>query len=263
MELIDKHGVETNLLDSLPGKKIVNTIIYKKITDSFHRITWGEIKDNSSNPHIWFKEDTEKVELNSDGVWMNKRELREYKDSIIDKSEDPYLSTLPLTNIDTGVMKSHMAYSAKGHSLEMIRKAGIELKKGKSVLYLSTESDPIRILNGIVKSIARDSYTKLDNNEADYKELEEVKNAVDLSLNGKLEIKNNYLLDDNYIKQSMYERANSEHGLDFVIIEHLKLDTGLSSLNNSSNVEQVFKFIDDLARKLSCRVAVSTEFSRD
>lgn len=277
IDLINKKGVETTLVSIGKDKKELHTIIHCKKNNEFYRIVWGEIRGDGDVFHLWYENEMAKVKLNHEtGKWMTKSEEREMIDenerlinATIDEMElytirDNLVFVNGINkNLDERVNKVQVVGGAAGtgKTLHVIKEVAKAIKEGKSVLYFSTEESSKEIIKLLIRVMAPEVYEKYVRGvPLTDEESEELNEITEFISNSKLIIEDNNLVDNNYIIDRMEEIAESENGLDLVVIDHLKLFPGK---HNHQAVVSIHEMMDMYRIKLGCKVIITTQLDKN
>lgn len=275
IDLINKKGVETTLVSIGKDKKELHTIIHCKKNNEFYRIVWGEIRGDGDVFHLWYENEMAKVKLNHEtGKWMTKDEEKE----MVNKNERLVNATIDEmelytmrdnlifvnginVDLDERVNEVQVGEATDTKTLHVIKEVAKAIKEGKSVLYFSTEESAEEIIKLLIGVMAPEVYEKYVRGvPLTDEESEELSEITELISNSKIIIEDNNLVDNNYIIDRMEEIAESENGLDLVVIDHLKLSPGK---HNHQAVVSIHKMMDMYRRKLGCKVIITAQLNRD
>lgn len=277
IDLINKKGVETTLVSIGKDKKELHTIIHCKKNNEFYRIVWGEIRGDGDVFHLWYENEMTKVKLNHEtGKWMTKDEEREMinenerlVNATIDEMELYTMrDNLVFVNginkdLDERVNKVQVVGGAAGagKTLHVIKEVAKAIKEGKSILYFSTEKSAKEVIKLLIGVMAPEVYEKYVRGvPLTDEESEELNEITELISNSKLIIEDNNLVDNNYIIDRMEEVAESENGLDLVVIDHLKLSPGK---HNHQAVVSIHEMMDMYRKKLGCKVIITAQLNKN
>lgn len=279
IDVINRFGVETYPVEINEDKKVLHTVVHKKRTRQFYRITWGEVRDNEGIFHLWYNENYERVELDpASKKWVNNQEKKEIIEARtrkmfgIEVERFDFSSTnkelIFINGLISDLEKKERVNEVQvlgglegsGKTEYVIKETARALKRKESVLFFSIDEEPSEVMRRLIRTLALDSYSKLEKKkpilEEDQQKLNE---AMDLISNSKLIIDNHYLVDDNYILNKMREVSESENGLDFVVIDYLKLDV-------TGNFDQLIKIHEKMEmyrQKLGCKVIMTTRMKNN
>lgn len=279
IELINTKGVETYPIHADDDRKVLNTIIHCKKNNEFHRIAWGEVKDENDMLHLWYDEEVKKVKLDrGSGFWLTKEEMKEAIEKRTKSEIGANIKEVSLYNVKDNLvfinglnteLKEEDGFNSvqvvggaagSGKSEYVLREAAKTIKKDESVLLFSTDETPQQIIKRLVRILAPNAYRKFEKRALmDSDDLIELNEALQLLLNSKLTIENNYLIDDNYILNKMEEIADSEDGLDLVVIDYLRLGIGTE---NHQAIIGIHEKMDVFRQKLGCKVIITTQLNR-
>lgn len=276
VELINSQGVETYPVKSKTGTRMVNTVIYNKYKDKFYRLEWGEVADSDQVYHLWFNEEAEEVYLNKsrwkDG-WFTSDEiskidseecqkrgvldmseylLHNVENNLVDVSEDLDFDNLKIVGGRAGKGKTHYA----------IIKTIEAIANGESVLFFSTENNADEINRRIVKVLS-ETRALSHITDKEFANDEDKMAMIDSFINeAKLTIDNNDLMDNNYVVNKMKSHAKTKVGLDFAVVDSLKVVTYNNELNNCDAFAEINNRLEDVSNELGCRVLITTQLNR-
>lgn len=279
IDLINKMGVETFTTDIEEDRKTLNTIIHCKRNNEFYRIVWGEVKGKNDVYYLWYEEEMKNVKLNREtGEWQTKEERNKSINAMNENMIGANIKEMELYNMKDGLIFINglnteidekegvnsveivAGRAASGKSQHVYIETLKAIKKDESVLFFTTDCDAKEVLRRLVRASVPEIYRKHERNiELTEEELKELDEAFDFLSNSKLIIDDNYLIDDNYILDKMEEAANSENGLDLVIIDSLKLTSGIK---NNEAIVGIHKKTDIYRQKLGCKVIITTQLAR-
>lgn len=278
IELINDSGVETFPVKADSGKRIVNSIIHCKKKDEFYRVVWGEVKDDNKVSYLWYDEQTYKVKLdNASGLWLTKEETKQSIEDMREPKINADIKKFALYNIEDDLLFINSIQgnskddevnsvqvvggrTGKGKTQHVIREAAESIKKDQSIIYFSTEELAQDILSRLIKVLADDAYTKFERRDLmTSKDMIDLGEALHLVAKSKMTIHHSYAIDDNFILEKMSEVANSENGLDLVIIDSLKLPY---NPEDHAAVIAIHKEMDKYSQKFGCKVIITTQLNR-
>lgn len=257
IELITNYGVDTQAIKSNKGVNLYATIVKDNVLNNYFRLKWGHVSDSEGVYHLWFDDKAELVYLNQskweDG-WHTIDEINQIDISETAKRKGTDMSELNFGNIETNVIDfknddAEVEASLDQTFIETLK----EIQKGNSTLFFSLSQEDIFVYEGLIKA------TLSNDKEETYESV----TSEDI-LKANLIIDDNILIDDNYIISRMREVAQSEVGLNFVVIDHLyssRYEDGL--ITNYLRIKQIHSRIEKEAKLLGLQVKVliSTEIS--
>lgn len=241
MELIEKCGIRTNLVNETKSVKVFHTIIRIKKRDLFYRLVWREILQNDEIV-IQYEENVEIVYWHTPSkAFMTKSEIHYYNEnrpeinisegiSDIERSKfkgDLLLKGNVVNSFSKGAFKRQSSMKSTGSSLYLIKKAAEALSKNKNVLFISTENFPKTIHDNILKGLDfLEENEKSKISEKDLEHLDEHINNTEIleheeqeDYNIKVVGDKKELVDLNYIFREINEFFNEHKKIDLVIVE--------------------------------------------
>lgn len=251
VDLINKSAVETYVVKSEPGVKIMNTIIYDKKKDKHYRIKWGEISDKNGTHHLWYEEKAVPVFLNrslKQNGWCAKDEFNEVEEGVDLREHEFYRVEKNIIDpiIDNSYNLENVTLwgtkAGQGKTQYALSKTAEKMIEGKTILYFSTDEsakDVVRRLKKILEDLGE--------------------NVEEIFARSNVKVYDGYEIDSNYIIKKMKEESQQGQ-LDFVVIDHLYLNpTGIG--NNYKKVVEIHNEMDKWAVQLGCEVLITTQLN--
>lgn len=254
VNLLNNKAIETHIIESRPGVKIMQSIIYDKIKDAHYRIEWGEIADEKNIYHLWYKKEVDKVFLNRTSNkegWCAKNEFNINVESGVDLSEHKFYrieknivkgdciidNSYNLENITMWGTKA-----GKGKTSYAIIKSVEKMISGKNVLFFSTEETQQEVARRFIRTIEHLG-----------------KDPKELLNNVTLKIVSNYLMDTNYIISKVEEEVAMNNNSPFVVIDHLNLSN--KDNKNYKEIVNIHNVLDYKAIELNCEMLITTQLN--
>lgn len=151
-----------------------------------------------------------------------------------------------------------------GKSVFAINNAIAAMQQGKSVLFFSLEMTEREVISRMVSSMAMIPIQKIEKAEAltdDEKQREE--EALNFIANSKLNIETEPHVTIEFLKRVSIKQAQSEEGLDFIIIDYLQLIENSGKQNRQEAVSEVSRSVKILAKTLNVPVMVLVQVNRE
>lgn len=151
-----------------------------------------------------------------------------------------------------------------GKSVFAINNAIAALQQGKSVLFFSLEMTEREVISRMVSSLSMVPIHKIEKAEQLTPEEDELVNdALEFIANSKLTIDTEPHVTIDYLKRTSIREAQSEQGLDFIIIDYLQLIENNGKKNRQEAVSEVSRSVKILAKTLNVPVMVLVQVNRE
>lgn len=274
IELIEKCGIRTDLVNETKSVKVFHTIIRIRKRDLFYRLVWREILQNDE-VMIQYEENVEIVYWHTPSkAFMTKSEIHYYNEnrpeinisegiSDIGKSKfkgDLLLKGNVVNSFSKGAFKRLSPMKSTGSSLYLVKKAAETLSKNKNVLFISTENVPKDIHDNILKGLDfLEEKEKSKISEKDLEHLDEHINNAEVLEDGDYNIKvvgdKKELVDLNYIFREINEFFNEHKKIDLVIVElgELYFDS------QEEGYKEFYNLLDSYRRNYGTEIIVSNK----
>lgn len=151
-----------------------------------------------------------------------------------------------------------------GKSVFAINNAVTAMIQEKSVLFFSLEMTRREVISRMVASIAQIPIQKIEKAiplSEDEKERHD--EALEMIANSKLIIDTNPYVTIEYLKRTSIKQAQSDDGLDFIIIDYLQLIQNEGKRNRQEAVAEVSRSVKILAKELNVPVMVLVQLNRE
>lgn len=156
------------------------------------------------------------------------------------------------------------ARTAVGKSVFAINNAVAAMMQDKTVLFFSLEMSEREVLSRMIAQLAMIPIQKIEKAQpltAD--EIKRQKEALEIIRNSKLKIDTNPHVTVEYLKRAAIRQAQSEDGLDFIIIDYLQLIANEGKNNRQEAVADVSRNMKILAKELNVPVMVLVQLNRE
>lgn len=151
-----------------------------------------------------------------------------------------------------------------GKSVFAINNAIAALQQGKAVLFFSLEMTEREVISRMVSSLSMVPIHKIEKAEQLTPEEDELVNdALEFIANSKLTIDTEPHVTIDYLKRTSIREAQSEQGLDFIIIDYLQLIENNGKKNRQEAVSEVSRSVKILAKTLNVPVMVLVQVNRE
>ena len=138
------------------------------------------------------------------------------------------------------------------------------LVQGKSVCFFSLEMTEREVISRIIASRAQISIQRIEKGEPlDSDELARYEEALDFLENTKLVIEEDPRVSSESIKRKAIEQAQSEDGLDFIVVDYLQLIQTTGKKNRQEAVAEVSRDMKILAKELNVPVMILVQLNRE
>lgn len=269
--LINNQAVESYPVQSKPGRKIMNTIIYDNKKDKFYKVEWGEIANEDQVNFLWYNDNADEVFLNpkNNEGWFTKAEIKNlnfkggYKMNMekLLLDVDNNVVNINITdemNIDVENISVVGARAGKGKTWYAMRKTVEHLIKGDTVLFFSMEETHGELISRMKKLIMETRFAKEICDDFDSKN-EETKEMIvnDFIKSADIMIVNSNTMDTNSIILKMKE-VNKIKQLDLVLIDSLQVNLE-SKFRNTVEIQAILDSLEIVSEELKCKVIVTTQ----
>lgn len=274
---INNFAVDSFPGESKPGRKLMNTIVYHKPKDKFYKIEWGEITDDDEVNFLWYNEKAEEVIFNPKGHigWFTKKEVKslDYKgggnimgmNKILENVETNIvnineLKPGQLSGLNLSEVAIIGAKAGKGKTWYAIKETVKSLAKGESVLFFTTETSELEIIDRLKRviietDIVRDFQKENKNKTKEEKDLA----ATEFIKKSKLIIDNNPIMDTDYIINKILT-VSFQMGLNFIVVDSLQMSLSKEA-RNTMQIQNILNELEDVAFGLECKVLVTTQLN--
>lgn len=151
-----------------------------------------------------------------------------------------------------------------GKSVFAINNAVAAMAQGKTVLFFSLEMTEREVISRMVASMALIPIQKIEKAVPLTKdEISRQKDALRQIRGSKLKLDTSPQVTVEYIKRAAIKQAQSEDGLDFIIIDYLQLISNDSKRNRQEAVADVSRNMKILAKELNVPVMVLVQLNRE
>lgn len=151
-----------------------------------------------------------------------------------------------------------------GKSVFAINNAVAAMQQGKSVLFFSLEMTEREVISRIVSSLSMVPIHKIEKAHAlTDDEQQRVDEALEFIANSKLTIDTEPHVTIEYLKRLSVKQAQSEEGLDFIIIDYLQLIENSGKQNRQEAVSEVSRSVKILAKTLNVPIMVLVQVNRE
>lgn len=151
-----------------------------------------------------------------------------------------------------------------GKSVFAINNAMAALQQGKSVLFFSLEMTEREVISRMVSSLSMVPIHKIEKAEVlTEDEQARVNEALEFIAQSKLNIDSNPHVTIESLKRNSIKQAQSEEGLDFIIIDYLQLIENGGKKNRQEAVSEVSRSVKILAKTLNVPVMVLVQVNRE
>lgn len=156
------------------------------------------------------------------------------------------------------------ARTGVGKSVFAINNATAAMAQDKSVLFFSLEMTRREVLSRMVASLATIPIDKIEKaSPLTDDEKERQNEALQSIRESKLALDTNPHVSVEYIKRAAIKQAQSENGLDFIIIDYLQLIASDGKRNRQEEVADVSRNMKILAKELNIPVLVLVQLNRE
>lgn len=151
-----------------------------------------------------------------------------------------------------------------GKSVFAINNAMSAMQQGKTVLFFSLEMTRREVISRMVASLAMIPIQKIEK-AAPLTDEESVRQEEALAFiaNSNLVVDTNPHVTIEYLKRTAIKQAQSEEGLDFIIIDYLQLIANDGKRNRQEAVAEVSRSVKILAKELNVPVMVLVQLNRE
>ena len=151
-----------------------------------------------------------------------------------------------------------------GKSVFAINNAVAAMAQGKTVLFFSLEMTKREVISRMIASMSLIPIQKIEKAAPlTDDEKERQKEALQVIRKSKLKLDTNPHVTVEYIKRSAIKQAQSEDGLDFIIIDYLQLISNDSKRNRQEAVADVSRNMKILAKELNIPIMVLVQLNRE
>lgn len=151
-----------------------------------------------------------------------------------------------------------------GKSVFAINNAVSAMVQEKSVLFFSLEMTEREVISRMVASISMNTIQDIEKAAPLTKEENQrQKEALEMIRNSKLTIDTKPNVTVEYIKRTAIQQAQSEDGLDFIIVDYLQLIANDKKSNRQEAVADVSRNMKILAKELNVPVMVLVQVNRE
>jgi len=156
------------------------------------------------------------------------------------------------------------ARTGVGKSVFAINNVVSAMAQEKSVLFFSLEMTKREVISRMVASMALIPIQKIEKAAPlTEDEVKRQKDALNKIRQSKLKIDTNPQVTVEYIKRAAIKQAQSEDGLDFIVIDYLQLISNDSKRNRQEAVADVSRNMKILAKELNIPVMVLVQLNRE
>lgn len=156
------------------------------------------------------------------------------------------------------------ARTGVGKSVFAINNAVSAMSQGKTVLFFSLEMTRREVISRMIASIAQIPIQDIEKaSPLTQEEIQRQKDAIKTIRNSKLKLDTNPSVTAEYIKRAAIKQAQSEEGLDFIILDYLQLVSNDSKRNRQEAIADVSRNLKILAKKLNIPVMVLVQLNRE
>lgn len=156
------------------------------------------------------------------------------------------------------------ARTGVGKSVFAINNAVAAMAQEKTVLFFSLEMTRREVISRIVASLSMIPIQKIEKaSPLTEDEKQRQKDALETIRNSKLKIDTNPHVTVQHIKRAAIKQAQSEDGLDFIIIDYLQLISNDGMRNRQEAVADVSRNMKILAKELNVPVMVLVQLNRE
>lgn len=151
-----------------------------------------------------------------------------------------------------------------GKSVFAINNAVAAMAQEKSVLFFSLEMTEREVISRMVASLSLIQVQDIERAAPlTEEENKRQKDALEMIRNSKLTIDTNPNVTVEYIKRTAIKQAQSENGLDFIIIDYLQLISNDNKTNRQEAISEVSRNMKLLAKELNVPVMVLVQLNRE
>lgn len=156
------------------------------------------------------------------------------------------------------------ARTGVGKSVFAINNAVSAMFQDKTVLFYSLEMTRREVISRMISSMAMIPIQQIEKAAPlTVEERERQNEAIDKIRDSKLKIDTNPNVTVEYIKRSAIRQAQSEEGLDFIIIDYLQLISNDSKRNRQEAIADVSRNLKILAKELNIPIMVLVQLNRE
>lgn len=156
------------------------------------------------------------------------------------------------------------ARTGVGKSVFAINNAVAAMAQDKSVLFFSLEMTSREILSRMIASISMIPIQKIEKAAPlTEEEKQRQKDAIKQIRQSKLTIDTNPNVNVEHIKRTAIKQAQSENGLDFIIIDYLQLISNEKKTNRQEAIADISRNMKILAKELNVPVMVLVQLNRE
>lgn len=151
-----------------------------------------------------------------------------------------------------------------GKSVFAINNAVAAMAQDKTVLFFSLEMTKREVISRMVAQLSMIPIQKIEKAALlTEDEKERQIEALNVIRNSKLKIDTNPLVNVEYIKRAAIKQAQSEDGLDFIIIDYLQLISSEGKKNRQEAIADISRNMKILAKELNVPVMVLVQLNRE
>ena len=156
------------------------------------------------------------------------------------------------------------ARTGVGKSVFAINNAIAALAQDKTVLFFSLEMTEREVISRMVSSLSLIPIQDIEKaSRLSVEEVERQKEALETLRKSKLVLDTTSEMNAEYIKRTAIKQAQSEDGLDFIIIDYLQLISNNSNRNRQEAIADVSRNMKILAKELHVPVMVLVQLNRE